>query len=39
MGTDRLLIAMPALVAGIHVFRAAVQQDVDGGDKPGRDSR
>jgi len=27
---------MPALVAGIHVFRA-VRQDVDGRAKPGHD--
>jgi len=29
---------MPALVAGIHVFLADLQQeDVDGRDKPGHD--
>ncbi|MGF6308506.1 hypothetical protein ABIB82_003389 [Bradyrhizobium sp. i1.8.4] len=29
---------MPGLVPGIHVFRAARKQDVDGRDKPGHDS-
>jgi hypothetical protein len=30
---------MPALVAGIHVFFAELQQaDMDGRDKPGHDS-
>jgi hypothetical protein len=28
---------MPAFVAGIHVFRIAAKQDVDGRDKPGHD--
>jgi 2-oxoglutarate ferredoxin oxidoreductase subunit beta len=28
---------MPALVAGIHAFRARGTQDVDGRDKPGHD--
>ncbi len=31
---------MPALVAGIYVFLAALsEQDVDGRDEPGHDSR
>jgi hypothetical protein len=28
---------MPRLVPGIHVFRAASKEDVDGRDKPGHD--
>ena len=28
---------MPALVAGIHVFGASFEKDVDGRDKPGHD--
>jgi hypothetical protein len=28
---------MPALVAGIHVFTASSEEDVDGRDKPGHD--
>jgi hypothetical protein len=28
---------MPGLEPGIHVFRAAWKQDVDGRDKPGHD--
>ena len=32
------LIVMPALVAGIHVFKAGRVKDVDGRDKPGHDS-
>jgi len=38
MRTKDLTSVMPALVAGIHVFLAAAQQqDVDGRDKPGHD--
>ena len=32
-----LSLVMPALVAGIHVFFGASDQDVDGRDKPGHD--
>jgi hypothetical protein len=28
---------MPALVAGIHVWRSTGKKDVDGRDKPGHD--
>jgi hypothetical protein len=30
---------MPALVAGIHVFRSMLKTDVDGRDKPGHDRK
>jgi len=36
---DQLYAVMPALVAGIHVFLAELQQGVDGRDKPGHDSK
>jgi hypothetical protein len=38
MKSNRLSSVMPALVAGIHVFRAFSEKDVDGRDKPGHDS-
>jgi hypothetical protein len=40
MKSNHLSIAMPALVAGMDVFLAALQQqDVDGWDKPGHDAQ
>jgi len=37
--TDDLSSVMPALVAGIHVFLAEIQQaSADGRDKPGHDA-
>jgi hypothetical protein len=38
MWSNHPFIVMPALVAGIHVFLAELQQGVDGRDKPGHDS-
>jgi hypothetical protein len=38
MKPNLLSRVMPALVAGIHVFLAARQRDVDGRDKPGHDA-
>jgi hypothetical protein len=32
-----MLLVMPGLVPGIHVFLAVVLKDVDGRDKPGHD--
>jgi hypothetical protein len=37
MGHHLVELVMPALVAGIHVFRAAAKQGVDGRDRPGHD--
>jgi hypothetical protein len=36
IGLDRLSV-MPALVAGIHVFKREGIKDVDGRDEPGHD--
>jgi hypothetical protein len=38
MRPNHFSTVMPALVAGIHVFLAAGEKDVDGRDKPGHDS-
>jgi hypothetical protein len=36
-GAGSMVIVMPALVAGIHVFFIPSSEDVDGRDKPGHD--